>query len=109
MARPPASLHHVGVEDLTFAVKAAGRASDMAGRTATAFGASLQQRLTPPISTPAHALFHLRGSAFWHGHGFLGRLGLLVGIFQPVKGSPSAVTLGGGRVIYIIRSGLVHR
>ena len=109
MERPPPRLHHVNVKDLTLAVKPAGRASDMAWNAAAAFWAGLKQWLPPAIGTPAHALFHFRRSAFWHGHGDLGQLGLLIGVFQLVEGSPSTVPLRDGRVIYIIRGGLVHR
>ena len=81
----------------------------MTGCTASTFRAGLQQRFAPAIGAPAHALFHFRRSAFGHCHGEMGRLGLLVRFLQRIKGSPSAVTLRGGRDIYIILRGVVHR
>ena len=109
VGEPALRLHHVNVKNLTLAVEPAGWAGDVAWNTTATFGTGLKQRLPPAIGTPAHALFHFRRSAFWHGHGDLGQLGLLIGVFQLVEGSPSTVPLRGGRVIYIIRGGLVHR
>ena len=72
VGEPLLRLHHVNVKNLTLTVEPAGRAGDMAWNTTAAFGAGLKQRLSPAIGTPAHALFHFRRSAFWHGHSDLG-------------------------------------
>ena len=104
----PVTLHYVNVEDLTFPVESAGGACDVTGCTAATFRAGLQQRFAPAIGAPAHALLHFRRSAFGHCHGEMGRLGLVLGVFQPVEGSPSAVPLLGGRDIYNIPRGVVH-
>ena len=103
------TLHDVNVKDLAFTIEPTGRAHDVTGCTAATFGASLQQRLAPAICAPAHALLHFRRSAFGHCHGEMGRLGLLVRVLQRIEGSPSAVARRGGRDIYIIPRGVVHR
>ena len=108
VASPPGTLHYVYVKNLTFTVESTGRARNVAGDTAATLGAGLKQRFAPAIGTPAHALLHFRGSAFGHCHGEMGRLGLVLGVFQPVEGSPSAIPLLGGRDIYNIPRGLVH-
>ena len=109
MAAPPlGTLHYVDVKDLALTVESTRRACNVAGDTTAALGAGLKERFAPAIGTPAHALLHFRGSAFGHCHGEMGRLGLVLGVFQPVEGSPSAIPLLGGRDIYNIPRGLVH-
>jgi len=103
------TLHHINVENLALAIEPTGRAHDVTWGAASAFGAGLEQRFAPAIGTPAHALLHFRCSAFGHCHGEMGRSGLLVGFFQRIERSPSAVTLLGGRDIYIIPCRVVHR
>ena len=110
MAAPPlGTLHYVDVKDLALTVESTRRACNVAGDTTAALGAGLKERFAPAIGAPAHALLHFRRSAFGHCHGEMGRLGLLVRFLQRIEGSPSAVTLRGGRDIYIILRGVVHR
>ena len=63
------SLEDLHIEDLTLAVEPAGRARDVTRDAAAALRAGLEQGFAPAVGATAHALLHLRRSAFWNCHG----------------------------------------
>lgn len=75
------------VENLTLAVVAAGRASDVAGLGSTAGGALVEMRGAPTVGVLTHLLLALGFSALRTGHGRL----VSFEVRELVEGSPNPV------------------